>query len=72
MHHPTDRRVDTTTFVNVSIKPWIAAYQSTVHEQDFHPLHSTVLIAKTTHEGRSEKLYLSTHFIYGYMASDIW
>ena len=44
-----------------------------MHESDF--LHLTDVASGTSEsdiEGRKEMFYLTTYFIYGYMASDIW
>ena len=62
MHHPTDRiaygRKEGNVLFNDALKTFYLQLYSVGHM-----------------EGRTEAFYLttlSTHFIYGYMASDIW
>ena len=77
MHHPTDRIINTTAFVEpVVICALPGSRNSSVGPQ--------WRIDPTTHRTTSERSYHgvtskhrkemthSTHFIYGYMASDIW
>ena len=70
MHHPTDRIVHTIAFVTPVVEHWlereIAQWVHPMKDRSDDPSH---------HERRKEMFYLtmhSTHFIYGYMASDIW
>ena len=55
---------------------WLVEYSSQVFVSSIKPLHSIrSMIVFLAHQRERELFYLmthSTHFIYGYMASDIW
>ena len=83
MYHPTDRIVHTTAFVTQVVEYWLE--QLSDNPQYFHRCSASdfnsdyLLIANCSlivhTDRRKEIVYLtthSTHFIYGYMASDIW
>ena len=61
-----------------STEPQIAKWltEGITNKKDLIPCGNNILfVGQSTYEGRKEMFYLtthSTHFIYGYMASDIW
>ena len=76
MHHPTDTITHSTAFVTPVVEHWLEReiakwvhsmkYRSddpSHHEQTLLPWREREMFYLTTR---------STHFIYGYMASDIW
>ena len=72
MHHPTDRITHTTVFVTPVVEHCMEREiaQWGHQERTFLPRRNSSI-----QEGMKEMFYLtthSTHFIYGYMASDIW
>ena len=72
MHHPTYRITHTTAFVTPVVEHWLERENiptSGVLKTTYVVLHIV------TRERERELFYLtthSTHFIHGYMASDIW
>ena len=82
MHHPTDRIAHTTTFVTPVVEHWLEweIAQWVHHEgsiwRPISPWASTLTMElQLALLVEREMFYLtthSTHFIYGYMASDLW
>ena len=86
MHHPTDRIAHTTAFVTPVVEHWleqeIAQWVQPMKDRSDDPSHHERTLLPRSYislPGRNEReremFYLtthSTHFIYGYMASDIW
>ena len=87
MHHPTDRIAHTTAFVTPVVEYWLErdiSWSLTCYktrEVLNSPRQNTSKTCELTRtqcnqrEREREMFYLtthSTHFIYGYMASDIW
>ena len=53
----------------------LSRFHGTINRRGARVMHSEYKTKKTLNTGRKEVFYLtthSTHFIYGYMASDIW
>ena len=76
MHHSSNRIAHTTAFVKPVVEHWlepeIAILYASSHRQDntYNEYYDD-----DDKKGSKEMFYLtthSTHFIYGYMASDIW
>ena len=68
MHHPTDRIAYTTTFNTPVVEHWL-------YEMVIVTVICIAEVGSFRRHRRKEMFYLtthSTHFIYGYMASDIW
>ena len=76
MHHPTDRIIHTTAFVTPVVEHWlereIAQWVHSMKDRSDDPSHHERTLLP---QREREMFYLtthSTHFMYGYMASDIW
>ena len=85
MDHPTERIAHTAAIVTPIMEHWLEPKKLlsgfTMRDRSDNKLHHEWMLycgAKSSFcnkEGRKEIFYLtthSTHFIYGYMASDIW
>ena len=82
MHHPTDRIAHTMAFVTPVVGHWLEReIAQWVHPMKDDPSHHKRMLLPQSYislllsEREREMFYLtthSTHFIYGYMASDIW
>ena len=79
MHHPTDRIAHTTAFVTPVVEHWlereIAQWVHHMKDRSDDPSHNERTPLPRKREREREMFYLtthSTHFIYGYMASDLW
>ena len=79
MHHTTDRITHTTAFVTPVVEHWlereIAQWVHHMKDRSDDPSHNERTPLPRKREREREMFYLtthSTHFIYGYMASDIW
>ena len=80
MQHPTGRTAHTMAFVTTVVEHWLEQEiaQWVCHEGSIQwPITpwADVLLKQCRREREREMFYLtthSTHFIYGYMASDIW
>ena len=85
MHHPTDSIAHTTAFVTPVVEPWlereIAQWVHPMKDRSDDPSHHERTLIPRSYISlpspsiEREMFYLtthSTHFIYGYIASDIW
>ena len=81
MHHPTDRIVHTTAFITPVVEHWLEreiaqwVYPTTHRTMSERSNHGATSRSSVQIEREREMFYLtthSTHFIYGYMALDIW
>ena len=84
MHHPTDRITHTTAFVTPVAAMINSSMGSKIRRTRTKRIRTrrtrrvdtnNKIIIRSQYVGRKEMFYLtthSTHFIYGYMASDIW
>ena len=75
MHHRTDRKTHTTAFVTPVVWQWLEQeIDQWVHHEAVVSLHAFGGYMMEQ-EGSREMFHLtthSTHFIFSYMASDIW
>ena len=80
MHHPTDWITHTTAFVTPVEEHWLEReiaqwvhVSEKVNTSVFNGYNNGEnIIAKARKEGKFYLTTHSTHYIYGYMASDIW
>ena len=76
MHHPIDRIAHTTTFITPVVEHWLERDINFSIQPVFHDwCNKGRGMCYPVWDGREKMFYLtthSTHFIYGYMASDIW